>query len=100
MTRSPLGRPKRLPAGRADHGAKAKEGYAHTEMKTVRNSSDSVIESQEEIAAEFDNAAIEIPPGRSQIKFIESRRQWVPRGQVLRCHIEDDERWRDGRLRL
>ena len=53
------------------------------------------IEGQEELAAEYDNTVTEIPPGRPQIKYIESSNQWIPRGQVLRCHIEDDE---DGEL--
>ena len=30
-------------------------------------------------------------PGRPQIEYSEWSDQWVPRGHVLRCHIEDDE---------
>ena len=50
-----------------------------------------MIEAQEKIAAGYDRVAIEIPPGRPQISFSESSSQWVPRGRILRCHIEDDE---------
>src|ERR1700675_2886915 len=50
-----------------------------------------LVETQEEMAAEFDNRAIEIPLGRPQISYMEGADQWVPRGQVLRCHIDDDE---------
>ena len=32
----------------------------------------------------------EIPPGLPQIEYNERSGQWVPRGQVLRCHIDDD----------
>jgi hypothetical protein len=49
------------------------------------------IEAQDRLAAEYDHALIEIPPGRPQIRFHEGSEQWVPRGDVLRCHIEDDE---------
>lgn len=49
------------------------------------------IEAQDRLASEYDHTLIEIPPGRPQIRFHESCDQWVPRGDVLRCHIEDDE---------
>lgn len=49
------------------------------------------IEAQDRLAAEYDHTLIEIPPGRPQIYFHEDSEQWVPRGDVLRCHIEDDE---------
>ena len=50
-----------------------------------------MLAAQAEIAAGFDSTAVEIPPGRPQIAFHEDSGQWVPRGQVLRCRIEDDE---------
>ena len=50
-----------------------------------------MIEAQEKIAAGYDRVAVEIPPGRPQIRFSESSGQWVPRGRILRCQIEDDE---------
>ena len=34
---------------------------------------------------------VEIPPGRPQIKYACDSDQWVPRGSVLRCYIEDNE---------
>jgi hypothetical protein len=49
------------------------------------------IAAQDRLAAEYDHTLIEIPPGRPQIRFHEGSGQWVPRGDVLRCHIEDDE---------
>ena len=52
-----------------------------------------VVEAQHAMAAdnEYDATLIEIPPGKPQICYSEQSDQWVPRGDVLRCHIEDDE---------
>ena len=50
-----------------------------------------MMDAQEDLAAEFDSTAVEIPPGKPQVRFVEDSAQWVPRGLVLRCHIEDDE---------
>ena len=49
-----------------------------------------MLEAQAEIAAGLDPTLIEIPPGLPQLEYSERSDQWVPRGQVLRCHIEDD----------
>ena len=49
-----------------------------------------MLEAQAEIAAGVDPTLTEIPPGLRQIEYSERSNQWVPRGQVLRCHIEDD----------
>ena len=50
-----------------------------------------MLEAQAEVAASVDPTLTEIPPGRPQIEYNERCDQWVPRGQVLRCHIEDTE---------
>ena len=49
-----------------------------------------MLEAQAEVAARVDPALTEIPPGVPQIEYKEGSDQWVPRGQVLRCHIEHD----------
>ena len=49
-----------------------------------------MLEAQAEIAAGVDPTLTEIPPGHPQIEYNEQSGQWVPRGQVLRCHIDDD----------
>jgi len=36
-----------------------------------------------------DYVAVEIPPGSRQVEFVETARQWVPLGAVLRCSIDD-----------
>jgi len=49
-----------------------------------------VLEAQAEIAAGVDPTLTEIPLGFPQIEYKERSDQWVPHGQVLRCHIEGD----------
>lgn len=49
-----------------------------------------MLEAQADIAAGVDPTLTEIPPGHPQIEYNERSDQWVPRGQVLRCHIDDD----------
>ncbi len=42
-------------------------------------------------AANYNHEAVEIPPGKPQVEYSESCDQWVPRGDVLRCLIHDEE---------
>ena len=49
-----------------------------------------MLEVQAEFAAGVDRTLTEIPPGQAQIAYHERGGQWVLRGQVLRCHVEDD----------
>ena len=49
-----------------------------------------MLEAQTEIEAGVDPTLTEIPPGVPQIEYSERSEQWVPRGQVLRCHIDHD----------
>ena len=51
-----------------------------------------MLEAQAEHAAGLDRTLTEIPPGRPQIEYSERSGQWVPRGDVLRCHIEDEDK--------
>lgn len=37
----------------------------------------------------YDNVCVEIPPGRPQIRWDERCRQWVARGGIVRCVVED-----------
>jgi hypothetical protein len=46
------------------------------------------------LASERQHVAIEMPLGASQIEYFPQCGQWVPRGDVLRCVIEDDEHGR------
>ena len=48
-----------------------------------------VLEAQQQAALEYEHIAVEIPEGRPQIKYFALGNQWTPRGDVLRCIIED-----------
>jgi hypothetical protein len=48
-----------------------------------------VLTADAEAAAAYEHVAIEIPEGRPQIRYFAPGDQWVPRGGVLRCVIDD-----------
>jgi len=50
-----------------------------------------IIQAQERLAASYHHVAIEIPEGSPQVRFSEDSCQWVPRGHVLRCLLDDSE---------
>src|SRR5437870_1470188 len=45
------------------------------------------IAARNQLAAEYDHVAVEIPPGKPQIEYFGRGYNWVPRGDVLRCVI-------------
>jgi hypothetical protein len=47
------------------------------------------IAARDQLAAEYEHVAIEIPPGKPQIEYFDKGCQWTPRGDVLRCIISD-----------
>jgi hypothetical protein len=47
------------------------------------------IGAQQQGAAAYHHVAVEVPPGQPQIRYHETSNQWVPRGDVLRCLIDD-----------
>ena len=47
------------------------------------------VRAMEASAASYEHVAIEIPPGKPQIRYHVEADQWTPRGGVLRCYIED-----------
>jgi len=49
----------------------------------------STIEAREHLAAQYEHRAVEIPLGKPQIQYSERSFQWSPRGDVLRCQIDD-----------
>lgn len=49
------------------------------------------LEASERVRAEYDHVAIEIPPGTPQIRYDDQSAQWVPRGDVVRCVIDDGQ---------
>jgi hypothetical protein len=48
-----------------------------------------VLRADAEAAATYEHVALEIPEGRPQIRHFAPGDQWVPRGGVLRCVIDD-----------
>jgi hypothetical protein len=48
-----------------------------------------VVADEQRAAAEYQHVAVEIPAGRPQIAYSDAAAQWVPRGGVLRCVIDD-----------
>ena len=48
-----------------------------------------ILESQHRLLAEWDKTVIEEPLGEKQIDYHEKSDQWVPRGDVLHCIIDD-----------
>ena len=48
-----------------------------------------VIRAQQEMAAEYEHVAVEVPPGSPQIKYSKAGYKWLPRGDVLRCLIDE-----------
>ena len=66
--------------------------------EAIRSMSDSdildvyndVLAAQEQSLRDWDNTVTEVPIGQPQIEFHRDSDQWVPRGDVLRCIIEDN----------
>ena len=48
-----------------------------------------ILAAQERLLAAWDKTVTEEPPGEKQINYHEDSDQWVPRGDVLRCIIDD-----------
>ena len=48
-----------------------------------------ILAAQERILAACDKTVTEEPPGEKQIDYHEDSDRWVPRGDVLRCIIDD-----------
>ena len=49
------------------------------------------IVARDRLAAGRPYVATEVPPGRPQLRNVPDSDQWVPRGGVVRCVVEDDE---------
>jgi hypothetical protein len=49
------------------------------------------LKNEAKLAAEGKHVAFEVPLGAGQIEYFSRCDQWVPRGGVLRCLIQDDE---------
>ena len=61
----------------------------HMSDQAILDMFNDMITARDQLAAEYENTVIEIPPGQPQIEFLELCDQWVPRGDLLRCFVED-----------
>ena len=57
----------------------------------ILNCHNEVIIAMKNSVAAYKHKAVEIPPGRPQVHYSEQSDQWVPRGDVLRCVVNDEE---------
>jgi hypothetical protein len=57
----------------------------------ILNCHNDCIYAQVESMKNYKYIAIEIPPGKSQVKYFSPGRYWTMRGDVLRCHINSEE---------
>ena len=55
----------------------------------VLNTFNGIVRAQREMAAAYVHIAVEIPDGSPQIEYSERCDQWAPRGDVIRCEIND-----------
>ena len=61
----------------------------HMSDEQILDLYNATIRAQQQHAAAHRHVAVEVPPGQSQIRYHKAADQWVPRGDVLRCLIDD-----------
>jgi hypothetical protein len=57
--------------------------------KQILASFNQTVRSMEEMRRTYVHMPVEIPLGKPQVKYFEGGDQWVPRGDVLRCIVDD-----------
>lgn len=57
--------------------------------KQILASFNKTVRAMEEMRGKYVHTPVEIPEGKPQVKYFAAGDQWVPRGDVLRCVIED-----------
>lgn len=67
---------------------------AHMSDQEILDCHNSAIRAMQHSVATYKHRAVEVPAGRPQLEYSEQCDQWVPRGDVLRCVIHDE----DGRI--
>jgi hypothetical protein len=76
-----------IPASHLEIGPEI-AGMSHGEILEAYNE---FLRNDAKLATKRKHVAIEVPLGAEQIEYFAQCDQWVPRGGVLRCLIEDDE---------
>jgi hypothetical protein len=57
--------------------------------RQILNAFNKTVGAMEEMRKSYVHRPVEIPPGKPQIKYYTPGDQWTPRGDVLRCVIDD-----------
>ncbi len=57
--------------------------------KEILASFNQTVRAMEEMRRNYVHVPVEIPAGKPQVRYFAEGDQWVPRGDVLRCIIED-----------
>jgi len=57
--------------------------------KQILASFNQTVRTMEEMRRKYVHKPVEIPVGKPQVKYSAASDQWIPRGDVLRCVIED-----------
>jgi hypothetical protein len=61
-----------------------------TDQEILDCHNETILAMQHSVAT-YRHRAVEVPAGRPQVRYSEQCDQWVPRGDVLRCVIHDEE---------
>lgn len=64
------------------------EMLSMTDLEILEAHND-VVRKMKQMSDSYEHIAIEIPAGNPQIKYSKEAEQWTPRGDVLRCYIDD-----------
>jgi hypothetical protein len=68
------------------------EGVETLSDEEILDTHNEVIEAMNLARSEHEHVAVEVPPGRPQVEYRPESEQWVPRGDVLRCLVQDWDR--------
>jgi hypothetical protein len=77
-----------------DHADESLSGARLTGIATMTDAEvvemyNQILDSQWALLEAWDKTVVEEPPGERQIDYRQNSDQWVPRGDVLRCIIDD-----------
>ena len=64
-------------------------GVDHMTDEEILHKFNEVVAAMEESARGYVHRPVEVPPGKPQVRYSPQGDQWVPRGDVLRCIIDD-----------
>ncbi len=77
--------------GIPDTHLKIGPGLASMSDEQILELFNDILRTEAQVAAGHKHVAVEVPLNSPQIRYLKRSDQWVPRGSVLRCLIEDEE---------